>query len=260
MTSVKRRINSTGRKRIPRERITVEMLPAEVSKPAAATVELDLDGFEFADGDKIVLEAYQRSTAMRFDLGTVVQPEYPERLVFSELDPGASILFRLKVVKAEEDEDDGKIVGAAERLKPSSDDNEDGRRSLFPIEVKDLGPEVWKLNDDLEDAGPRLLLNVAISGLIDTIKTNPLIQGIILPAALRIVLTQLAADPAFDENEEEPWKRDWLQYCRDELRLKNDPSDFTNDEDREYWINDAVAAFCRSGNFVDRIRKSRTGE
>jgi len=257
MTSVKRRINSTGRKRIPRERVTIELLPPEVSKPTEATVELNLDGFGFSEEDQVILEAYQRSTSMRFELGTVDQPEYPDSLIFSELDPGASILFRLKVISSKDNS--GRIVGAADRLKPSSDDNEDGRRSLFPIEVKDLGPEVWKLNADLQDAGPRLLLNVAIPNFINTIKSNPLVQGTVLPAALRIVLTELARDPAYDEGEEEPWKKDWLQFCRDELRLKEDPSDL-DDEAREYWIDDAVIAFCRSGNFVKSIRNSVGGD
>ncbi|PSH56316.1 hypothetical protein [Phyllobacterium sophorae] len=200
----------------------------------------------------IVFEAYQRSTAMRFELGTIAEPMVPEQLNLRDLDPSGSVLFRLKLVSG--DDNSGRIVGAADRLRPASDENEDGRKSLFPIDLRDLGPEVWKL--DIGDAGPRLLLNYSIPGFIDRVRTDPLVQGLLLPAALRGVLTELARDAAIEDDDEVTWKADWLQFCREELRLAEEPSDLTTDEDRENWIADAVQRFCKTGEFVSRIRHS----
>lgn len=255
MSSIKRRINSTGRKRIPQERVRVDILAPKPGEPLHATVKLNLDDLEFPSTAFIIFEAWQRSATMRFELGTVDQPMVPDQFALWDLDPAGSVLFRLKIVSS--DDESGRILGAADRLRPASDENEDGRKSLFPIDQRDLGSEIWRL--EIGDAGPRLQLNYLVPGLVDRVKTDPLVQGLLLPAALRGVLINLAGDTAVDEEGEVTWKGDWLQFCREELRLADDPADLPMGEERDEWINDAVQRFCKIGEFLPRIRRAIMG-
>ncbi len=180
MAAVKRRINSTGRKRVGRQYVTVSMLPAATGAPATAKAELKLDGLEFPATAGLVLEAYQRSAAMRFCCGTFGEPALPDQMVLEDLDPSSPILFRLKVV--DRDEKPGRLLGSADRIRPDGDEAPDRRRSLFPIERKELHSEVWKV--DFDDAGPILLLNYNIPGLTARIQKDPLVNGLLLPAAV----------------------------------------------------------------------------
>ena len=176
MSTVRRRINSTGRKRIPRDRVSVTILPVKPDEPLRATATVRLDGLGFAEDASVVLEAYQGSSAMRFELGTVAAYSVPDPVILHDLDPGAVPLFRLKVV--DNDGQAGKLLGAAERLRPDSDDTPDGRESLFPVRFVELRDEVWKLQIDA--AGPCMLLNFGIPTLKARIVNDPLVGGILL--------------------------------------------------------------------------------
>lgn len=252
MTAVKRRINSTGRQRIGHQHITVTLLPPAKDAPAAATAELKLDGLNFPETAGIVLEAYQRSAAMRFSCGSFAQPELPEQLILADLDPSSPILFRLKVVDREGEP--GRLLGSADRIRPDGDESPDKRRSLFPIERRELHAEVWKV--DFTDAGPVLLLNYNIPGLTARIQRDPLVNGLLLPAALRIVLDRLSHESAPDE-ENEIWKLQWFKFLREDLSYPDEPpGPSEEDEERESWVDGAVRAFCKQNRFVNRIRET----
>ena len=137
MAAVKRRINSTGRLRIPHERVSVALLPHGGDGIPRARAGAELGELPFPKSAALILEAYQRmTTSMRFDCGTVAEPAIPETLVLEDIDPAAPVLFRLKVV--DRDEHPGRLLGAASRLRPNIDDSLDARSSLFPIERREL--------------------------------------------------------------------------------------------------------------------------
>lgn len=252
MAAVKRRINSTGRKRVGHQHITVTLLPPAKDAPATAKAELKLDGLDFPETAGLVLEAYQRSAAMRFACGTFAEPDVPEQLVLDDLDPSSPILFRLKVVDREVQA--GRLLGSADRIRPDGDESPDRRRSLFPIERKELHSEVWKV--EFTDAGPVLVLNYNIPGLTARIQKDPLVNGLLLPAALRLVLDRLSHESAPDE-ENEVWKLQWFKFLREDLSYADEPPPPSEeDEERESWVTGAVRAFCKQNRFVNRIREN----
>ncbi len=250
MNTIKKRINSTGRKRIPRDRVSVTLLPARPGQPLQATASVKLEGLGFPESANVVLEAYQRSTAMRFDIGSIGKVTIPDKLDLVDIDPGSVPLFRLKVVDS--DEDQGKLLGAAERLRPDSEEAPDGKKSIFPVHSCELGPLVWKVK--IDDAGPCLLLNWQLPTLKAEIQKNPLVAGILLPAALQIVLEDLASDPTDADDEDCGWKADWVRFCQEELGVSDDPSNLSTDR-RQDWIDECVEEFCKSSKFMSRIRK-----
>jgi hypothetical protein len=226
------------------------MVEPRPGTPLRARATLDLTPMAFPSDAAVAIEAYHRSSGVRFDCGTVGALRIPDELVLDQIDQGGSVLFRVKVVDSNEAQ--GKILGSAERIAPRSEEDEEGKRSLFPILYRDLGPELWKVQIDYDDR-PKLVLNREIPGIKLKLGDNALIQGLLLPAAFRIVLEALVDDPS--EDDDEPgWKADWLKYCAETLGIRTDPSTL-DQEGRANWIDDAVAAFCRTYSFMDAIRR-----
>jgi hypothetical protein len=133
------------------------------------------------------------------------------------------------------------------------DDSPDSRSSLFPIERRELHSEIWKV--DMSE-GPTLVLNYHLPNLTGMIQKDPLIQGLLLPAALRIVLEAIVQDPVVEEDEGDTWKTRWLRFCREELNLGDDPADCEDDDAKRAWVDDGVRAFCKSYGFIKEIRKN----
>ena len=158
MTGAKRRINSTGRKRINRDRIEIRMLASQPGEPLKAVAKIDLRGETLPPHAAVVFEAYHRSSGMRFECGTVGEIKLPKVFVLDEVDRSGSPLFRFKVVDVGEQQ--GRILASAERIQPKSEAEENERRSLFPISYKDLQADTWKVEIEPGDR-PRLIINTS---------------------------------------------------------------------------------------------------
>lgn len=258
MSSAKRRINSTGRQRITRDCVEIRLLEPMPDEPLKAKVSLNLDNLNFPGNSQVALEAYHRSSGMRFDFGTVDALAIPPVLVLSEVDRSGSVLFRLKVI--DNDNEPGKLLGSAERIQPKSEEDQDGRRSIFPILFRDLGADVWKVEVEYGDR-PKLLINKRMQGFDYKLQENPMLQGVILPAALRFVMAELVKNAETgdgNDDDEESWKADWLNYSSDELGMTEDPR-IMGENERIEWIDDAVQSFCEKCGFIKKIRSMAEG-
>jgi hypothetical protein len=163
MSSAKRRINSTGRKKISQDKIDLRILAVAPGEPLRAKIGINLESLGLPLSAALSVEAYHRSTAMRFDCGTVGAKKIPETLSLNELDQAGGVLFRIKVV--DQEDQPGKILASADRVRPSIEGDNVDRKSIFPVKYRDLGQEVWQVDID-DDAGPFLLLNSKIPALM----------------------------------------------------------------------------------------------
>jgi hypothetical protein len=98
MVSIQRRLNSTGRKRITRDRVVIELSPPldTISFPSA-TATISLAGMDLDQDAPVAMEAYFRSSSMRFPCGTVKAIDTSRRMELTEIDRGGAIQFRLIV-------------------------------------------------------------------------------------------------------------------------------------------------------------------
>ena len=252
MTSAKRRINSTGRKKITQDRIDLRVLPSLPGEPLRAKLGLDLDSLDLPLSASISVEAYHRSSAMQFDCGTVAAKKIPDVLSLNELDDTARVLFRIKIIDREAHA--GKILASADRVRPLVEGEQEGRRSIFPVEYRDLGQEVWRVEID-DNAGPSLLLNSKIPALMHRIHENPLVAGALLPAAFRVVLLHIAYDPSEDDEDGATWKADWKRFCSEGLGVEDAPEDLDDDDARDLWVDDLVRRYCETRAFVEKARQ-----
>lgn len=248
MISVQRRLNSTGRKRIKRDCIVIQLSPPldNFSFPSAIA-EIDLKDLGLDPLARVVLEAYFRSSSMRFPCGTVGELRIASRLVLTEIDRGGAIQFRLLVIAAD---GSGRILASAEGIKPQQNSDTPDRQPLLPLRETDIGEELWRV--DLDDRnGPWLVLNSRVPGLASRLRSEPLVQGLILPQALREVLRHLPSER--EDEDDHDWVDDWRKFL-EHLGVPTEPDDASDEEALSQWVDDAVDRFCRVRGFAENLR------
>ncbi|MFH1918943.1 MAG: hypothetical protein ABIP48_03510 [Planctomycetota bacterium] len=134
-----KRVNFTGRRRIPRDRIDIEVFDGQ---PRTFEARVDLEGLSLSPEAAVYLEATcaGSSEIRRFDFGEVgdIRPDPNRELSGIE---GENVFFTLKVV--DRTERYGRILGIAENVRPERAGKQTaaGRRGILPIEQVDLKQE-----------------------------------------------------------------------------------------------------------------------
>lgn len=199
---MRRTFNYTGRKTIPQGCVSIHLQrPKDGGSPTFAAHFTDLDGLGIPRDAAIYVEPYVGgSSTMRFAFGTVGAPSTPANVTLDELDAGGRILFRIKVV--DESGTVGRLLASSLEIAAREEADEQGRKPLLPLRHADLEQELWKLSVR-EEEGPELLVNNRVPGLADRIKSDPTIQGLVLPNLLRSVVRHLFNDDLPE------WAADW---------------------------------------------------
>lgn len=236
-----RRLNYTGRRKIPRDRIHISLFRTAGLEEFDAVLKVqDLDLPETA---RVFVEAYHKSDWMRFAYGTVGAPAIPAERRLTAFYPGARVLFRVKVVSA--GEESGKILAEVDRLTPVSADDDRIREPLLPVRVVgNLGDQVWRL---AWNGGPVLELNAAEPEIKHLLTGDSRFKWLILPEVFRSVLTRVLAEEMDEPEEagEETVAGRWLKFA---ASLHPEPPPAAEGRDAETtaaWVDDIVAAFCR---------------
>ena len=252
-----RRMNYTGRKRIARSRVTVRLLPA-AGGGWAFDADFDLADYEFPHESSVFVEAYNATSYMRFAFGTVRAITAPTDTRLVEITAGPLPKFRVKVVDMRARF--GLLLGVADKLIPLRPDEELARRqSLLPVEFRELGNRVWRL--DLSD-WPVLELNRRIADLGEVARSADSFAALVYPEVVRRILHEAVielecTDPGLDDDD---WPGLWLSYACS-LPGVPEPPDGSDERARALqheWIERAVDGFCRSREM--RIRFERAIE
>jgi hypothetical protein len=247
MVSMQRRFNSTGRKRIPRSRVEIKLQePLDVGSFPVAFATLDLGELDLPASATVEIEAYFRSSSMRFPCGTVGSVVVPSSMELSEIDRGGAVRFRILVIDADQT---GRIIAAADGLRPVRDRDSPDRQPLLPLRETDLGDQLWKIDIDYR-TGPTLLINRMIPGLASKLREQTLVQGLVLPHALRIILLELGREV---DEDDDIWRKDWRTFLQ-VLDVPVGPDDPDDPDLLEEWIERAVEVFCDQKNFSGRIK------
>jgi hypothetical protein len=237
-----KRVNFTGRKRIPRDYVEIEVVDGT---PRMFNATINVRDLGFFDAAAVVVEATCASSpnVMRFDFGTVEETCAPLDRRLHELS-GENIIFGVKVI--DQTERFGRILGLAENVRPirTGQQTAAGRRGILPVERVPLGDELWKLDFKTQDVF--LLVNDEIPDLADRIRYDAAVYSLIYPEVIRRILYH-AIDEGVDVLEDEDrWPFLWLKFGRGLHSTHADPPAAEDPrEEKEEWIEDIVGNFCR---------------
>jgi hypothetical protein len=247
-----RRLNYTGRRRIPRENIRIAIYRNGDAEEFDARV--SCAGLDLPDTASLLVEAYHKSDWMRFDFGTVGQIVIPRDRRLTAFYLGARVLFRVKAVST--DGESGKILAEADRIVPLSPDSGQDRDPLLPVRVVDgLGSQVWRLT---WEGGPVLELNRQEPEVKRLLTSDPRFKWLILPQVMRSILIRVLVE-GMDEEEDVGGGGEgqrWLDFARSLHPVAPPKSDDRDIELIENWADDVVAAFCGRNNVMENWRWS----
>lgn len=250
-----RKFNYTGRRKIPKRLVTVE-LDRSTNGLRSFAAKLSLANLKLPAAATVFVEAYYKTSCMRFDFGTVGKVVPPKDRVLYQLPTSDVVHFRVRVVDRTTNQ--GLVLALADSITACVGD----RRSLLPVTFMPMENRVWEL--ELGGARPVLEVNCSLGDDIrEVVKSDGQFFGTVLPAALRELLLHIALErDDVDPTTPDEWGADWLRFA---MSLPNVPEWPTGADDsvierRKAWVDTAVESFCDKHRAALRFRQSRRGE
>jgi hypothetical protein len=235
------RLNYTDRQRILRNAVHLDV--DVVGGLSTLTASVDLADYSFPKHAAVVLEARRQTTFMRFELGEVRDPNSLEGEPLTEFGGDGSVTFTLKVVSADEN-DIGRILGLAKRLRAASAAEDRESKGILPFRASDdLGSRCWQL--DLTGDEPVVLINRMVGDWNGFART-PEFCALVYPELLRgIALWVAETDPEDDATS------DWLKFLKG---LGHDPGGAPDDEEgRSAWAEEVAFSFAGRHHLLDLV-------
>jgi len=246
-----RKLNFTERAKIPRSNVRVT-LRRDSGDVLVFDPQISFEGVSVVPSARVFIEAWYRTSFMRFDCGSVEAFRPPGDRRLTDIDGTGIVHFRVKLV--DNSANDHRIVAVADDILVSEEREEAaGRMPLLPVNFTDaLDQQAWRLL--FEPSGPVLELNNRIDGIKDLAKNDAAFFALVYPAAVRQVLIQILLVDQRDPHEEtDEWWSHWLRWAS---RFASPLP--TDSDDAPFWIDDVVSAFCSRQAVVDRWSKTRT--
>lgn len=239
-----RTFNYTGRKRVHQSEASFQ-IETKPGRPPTFSADIRVSKENYPDDASVYVDAWYRETRQRFRFGTVGRIVPPSNTTLSEVELTEGIQFRILVV-----DETGKhalLLGEGTfRIAGDNPDDQD-KRSLVSVIARDLGSLPWKVEFD-EDQRPSLLVNRKIPNPIEKMRSDPVFQALVLPAAMKEILRRVIFSDETDTDSEV--YRQWLAFS---LTLTDQEPDDLDGDARENWIYEAVSEFCDRFDLVDRL-------
>ncbi|PIQ95617.1 MAG: hypothetical protein COV67_13905 [Nitrospinae bacterium CG11_big_fil_rev_8_21_14_0_20_56_8] len=249
-----RKLNFTGRKKIPRNQVSVTLMDPD-KHPCSFDVQLDLSGLNLPPDGLVYVEAYKRTSYMRFPFGKVNQLQIPAPRLLDKIEAGVIPLFRVKVVEAARPH--GRIVALAEKIIPKGADRDSKEKiTLVHVEFSEnLGDQIWRL--DLTGDWPSLQVNNRIEGIREIARSDPAFISLVYPEMVRQILNHIIfksgeSDPDADGDD---WPGLWIRFASSLPGVGSPPGSPDGDDKKIEWIEEAVGAFCEKHGFLDQYKK-----
>lgn len=243
-----RKLNFTERVKVPRGQVHVR-LRRESDGMLAFDPVLSLDGIGAPADARVYIEAYHRTSFMRFDCGTVSAVAVPQDRRLTGID-GASVRFRIKIVDAAAH----RILAVADDIRVTERAPDAGERTpLLPVQfTESLDQQAWRIS--FEPDTPVLELNNRIARIEELAKDDALFFALVYPAAVRMILTQILLVDGHDSFEDSTeWWALWMRWA---ARHTSSPPPSDSDL-APLWIEEVVSSFAAQHRLVDRIGGER---
>ena len=246
-----RKLNYTGRKKIKRSRVHIEIVQDE-NGSRDFNLRCHLDDLALPANAHVYVEAYHRAGYRRFDYGTIGNPKRPSDRRLDVIPRSATPLFRIKVV--DRTGALGRILASLDKIRPEGVNSAPaGSRSLLFVEYEDLGNKIWQL--DLDGDWPVLKLNRNAEEIGLVAGSDPKFLSLVYPEVLRQILKRIIIeDQHTDPDCDDDWPSLWLRLACNLPGLTM-PSPYPKSE-QQVWIDSAVEAFCSKADTLKKFNQS----
>ena len=245
---MQRTLNYTQRRRIEQKQAQFSFADKSAEVPEF-DVTFGIDSSHYPDDAALYVEAYHKETRQRFSFGKVSKIVPPQNRKLEQIDLSGAILFRVIIV--DETGRHGLLLASGEGFRADAADDEESKSSIFAVVSRPLNQIPWKV--DFDTGGPpELCLNSSIPNAIEKMRTDAVFQSLILPAALKQVLTFYM----WNEDSDSEVSERWLSFASlfSDKPESNDPAELMD------WIEDVVDGFTARFDLCDRLNNELRGE
>lgn len=231
-----RTLNYTGRGKILQKQALFSF-NVDAGNPPEFNVTLDIDASAYPANAVVYVEAYFKETRQRFCYGSVSNLRPPENRKLDKIDPSGPTSFRVLVV--DESKRHGMLLGFGDQFRADTGDDDSNKSSILPVRQYSLGQLPWRIFFE-SGAAPELHLNSQIPNAIGKMRSDPLFQSLILPAALREVLTHYLWNDEDEDSDGDVHFERWMAFASmfgEERPMGDDPTELNR------WVDDIVSAF-----------------
>ena len=250
-----RKFNYTGRKRVNRADYILSITPGTDQKNSYFDFEINKSMADsFNPESKLVIEAYYRTTYMRFEHGTIGTIKVPPQRYLTAFSDPNLIKFRVKVISQ-----NGMIEGLADKVKPDSDDDETHKESIIKVANRNLDGAIWQMEFS-EDDNPIILIDSDIDK--NHLNHNTELKVSIIPHAFQQILTEIIffSHDDFDyttEDLDNDWRARWWLFCESlNRKLTSEEIKDMDDDEMKDWIDETVACFSRKMGYKEELLKA----
>ena len=255
-----RKLNFTGRKKIPRNRTMVTLLDTD-KFPHSFDIQINLSDFGLPKEALVYVEAYKRASYMRFNYGMVGNLKIPSNRDLIGIEAGTIPLFRVKIV--DKSGQQGRIIAIADKIHPKGvEDANNEKISLLHIEFsEDLGDQVWRL--DLTGDWPVVQVNNHLSSIKEIARSDAAFIALVYPEIVRQILNDIIEsdqlDPKIDEDD---WPSLWVNFVSSLPGVGSPPTGRNPNikNDQTDWVENAVRGFCDKWHLFDQFQKLHAEE
>lgn len=234
-------LNYTNRKRIDKKEVLFSFTEDQAETPEF-NVLFKMDMSAYPPDASVYVEAYHKETRQRFYFGKASRITPPEDRKLTQLDLSGSIQFRVLIV--DESGKNGLLLASGTKLNAKTDDDND-KSSLLSVKSVPLGQIPWKVQMENGEP-PILLLNNRIPNSIEKMRNDQVFQSLILPAALKEILTFIL----WNEDDQSDQAQKWFAFTNDFAESKpktQDPSELLS------WADEVVSEFAKRFDLSDRL-------
>ena len=234
---MKRTFNYTNRKKLPRESVQMAIKKQEPNPPTF-DARFNLSDLKLPADGKVYVEAYFRTSYMRFDYGTVAEPKSDADRTLRDIDNRELVYFRVKVTDATGER--GRLLAEADGLIGNPTEGPGNHVCILEVKFEDLGTLPWSLEIN-DSATPTLVVNQRIDNK-EYVRSNAAFFALVYPAVVRELLTFIVNDEHDYDPEGDDWRDRWLRFVTALPDVGELPVE--KDADARPWIDSAVRAFC----------------
>jgi len=255
----KRTFNFTGRKRIPRNKVSINLLEKEGVPKSFDIEKLELKEKNYPRSAKVAVEVRYGRWFKYCDVGTVQNIKFDSVYSLEEFPDSANPHFRVKIVNSGDEH--GKILGLARRIHPTILDTEvegeNPRNSILNVYWDSgMNERIWKL--DLDGSEATLNINKKLQRFGDAVSEFPGFATLVIPEVLESVFKKLLIEEErhIDEIKESEWS-EWLKFAlsiqtSSPPEYKGQTLKSADRNNRERWISRLVQEFTSQNGLLEK--------
>lgn len=237
-----RKFNYTNRKKINRESVGIILNHDKKEKYFEA--QLNLSNGNFPDHAKVYIEAYYKTSYMRFNYGSISNICAPPSTKLNDFVNTDLIYFRIKIV--DETKITGRILGLVSGIEPKNlESDQKNRMAILKVNYDaDLGQRLYNLEfDEIEDF-PILEINRKLENGSELVKSD-IFLSTIYPSVIKDVATEIVNDQDSWQEDDDCWQGYWIKFFKMTLEINSLRPNYNEEEEtKREWVDEVVNAFC----------------